>query len=131
MNWQQCRRRRSLLPRSWECLGSALRSRQSVGMIDENAARDPGHRRSRIQMKVMQVWTGFWNWQQCRRRKLLLPRIRPDRGGVQWLPWQTRKQLQHLIMPMAEEYGVKILPVDSEHSAIFQALNGEHSKRNT
>ena len=31
----------------------------------------------------------------------------------------------HLIIPMAKEYGVKILPVDSEHSAIFQALNGE------
>ena len=32
----------------------------------------------------------------------------------------------HLIMPMAKEKGVRILPVDSEHSAIFQALNGEH-----
>ncbi len=34
----------------------------------------------------------------------------------------------HLIMPLAKEYGVKILPVDSEHSAIFQALNGEEHK---
>lgn len=32
----------------------------------------------------------------------------------------------HLIIPMAEEYGVSILPVDSEHSAIFQCL---HSAR--
>ena len=31
----------------------------------------------------------------------------------------------HLIMPMAKAHGVRILPVDSEHSAIFQALNGE------
>lgn len=31
----------------------------------------------------------------------------------------------HLIMPMAKKYNVKILPVDSEHSAVFQALNGE------
>ena len=31
----------------------------------------------------------------------------------------------HLIMPMAKEYGVQILPVDSEHSAIFQAIHGE------
>ncbi len=31
----------------------------------------------------------------------------------------------HIIMPLAEKYGVKILPVDSEHSAIFQCLNGE------
>ena len=35
----------------------------------------------------------------------------------------------HLIMPMAEKYHVKILPVDSEHSAVFQALNGEDRKR--
>lgn len=34
----------------------------------------------------------------------------------------------HLIMPMAKEYGVQILPVDSEHSAVFQALNGENKK---
>lgn len=34
----------------------------------------------------------------------------------------------HLIMPLAKEYGAKILPVDSEHSAIFQALNGEEHK---
>lgn len=34
----------------------------------------------------------------------------------------------HLIMPMAKEYGVRILPVDSEHSAVFQALNGENPR---
>ena len=34
----------------------------------------------------------------------------------------------HLIMPLAEEYGVRILPVYSEHSAIFQALHGEEKK---
>ena len=31
-------------------------------------------------------------------------------------------------MPMAREYGVSILPVDSEHSAIFQAIHGEENK---
>lgn len=30
----------------------------------------------------------------------------------------------HLIMAMAKEFGVAILPVDSEHSAIFQSLQG-------
>lgn len=35
----------------------------------------------------------------------------------------------HIIMPLAKECGVKILPVDSEHSAIFQSLNGEDPKR--
>ena len=35
----------------------------------------------------------------------------------------------HIIMPLAKEKGVSILPVDSEHSAIFQSLNGErHNK---
>ena len=32
----------------------------------------------------------------------------------------------HIIIPLARETGVQILPVDSEHSAIFQCLNGEH-----
>lgn len=31
----------------------------------------------------------------------------------------------HLLMPLAKEKGVSVLPVDSEHSAIFQSLNGE------
>lgn len=35
----------------------------------------------------------------------------------------------HIIMPLAEKTGVKILPVDSEHSAIFQCLNGERGNR--
>ncbi|MBQ6392046.1 MAG: 1-deoxy-D-xylulose-5-phosphate reductoisomerase [Eubacterium sp.] len=34
----------------------------------------------------------------------------------------------HLIIPMAKEYGVRILPVDSEHSAIFQCLHGNRQQ---
>lgn len=30
----------------------------------------------------------------------------------------------HIIMPLAKEYNAKIIPVDSEHSAIFQSLQG-------
>lgn len=30
----------------------------------------------------------------------------------------------HIIIPLAKEYGIRILPVDSEHSAIFQSLQG-------
>ena len=33
----------------------------------------------------------------------------------------------HIIIPLAKEYGVSILPVDSEHSAIFQCLAGKKS----
>lgn len=35
----------------------------------------------------------------------------------------------HLIMPLAAREGVKILPVDSEHSAIFQCLRGNKKNR--
>lgn len=34
----------------------------------------------------------------------------------------------HIIMPLAEEKGVSILPVDSEHSAIFQSLQGNDDR---
>lgn len=35
----------------------------------------------------------------------------------------------HIIMPLAEKHGVSVLPVDSEHSAIYQSLNGEPGNR--
>lgn len=35
----------------------------------------------------------------------------------------------HLIIPLAKEKGVKILPVDSEHSAIFQSLQGNSGNK--
>ena len=35
----------------------------------------------------------------------------------------------HLIMPLAKERHVRLLPVDSEHSAIFQCLNGESGNK--
>ncbi len=35
----------------------------------------------------------------------------------------------HLIMPLVKKTGVKLLPVDSEHSAIFQCLHGEEQNK--
>lgn len=35
----------------------------------------------------------------------------------------------HIIIPLAKEHGVKILPVDSEHSAIFQSLQGNENNK--
>lgn len=35
----------------------------------------------------------------------------------------------HIIMPLAAQMGVPILPVDSEHSAIFQSLHGEKKEQ--
>ena len=34
-----------------------------------------------------------------------------------------------IIMPLAKKMGVSILPVDSEHSAIFQSMQGENKER--
>ncbi|MCI7789694.1 MAG: 1-deoxy-D-xylulose-5-phosphate reductoisomerase [Lachnospiraceae bacterium] len=35
----------------------------------------------------------------------------------------------HIIMPLAAQMGVSVLPVDSEHSAIFQSMQGENKER--
>lgn len=35
----------------------------------------------------------------------------------------------HLVMSEAKKYNAPILPVDSEHSALFQSMNGENTKR--
>lgn len=35
----------------------------------------------------------------------------------------------HLIIPLVKQYGVSLLPVDSEHSAIFQCLHGENGRQ--
>jgi 1-deoxy-D-xylulose-5-phosphate reductoisomerase len=34
----------------------------------------------------------------------------------------------HIIMPLVKKYNINLYPVDSEHSAIFQCLNGENTK---
>ncbi len=35
----------------------------------------------------------------------------------------------HIIMPMVHKYGVELLPVDSEHSAIFQCISGKYNNK--
>jgi 1-deoxy-D-xylulose-5-phosphate reductoisomerase len=60
----------------------------------------------------------------------ILPTIHAIRSGkdIALANKETLVTAGHLIMPLAEENHVRILPVDSEHSAIFQALNGENKK---
>lgn len=61
----------------------------------------------------------------------ILPTVRAIEGRKKILQLANKETLVtagHIIMPLAKEKGVKILPVDSEHSAIFQALNGEDSR---
>lgn len=42
---------------------------------------------------------------------------------------ETMVTAGHIIMPLAKEYKVSILPVDSEHSAIFQSLQGNEGNK--
>ena len=60
-------------------------------------------------------------------RDSIRPTIEAIRAGkdIALANKETLVTAGHLIMPMAEKYGVRILPVDSEHSAVFQCLNGE------
>ena len=60
----------------------------------------------------------------------ILPTVRAIKAGknIALANKETLVTAGHIIMPLAKEKGVKILPVDSEHSAIFQALNGEDSR---
>ena len=57
----------------------------------------------------------------------ILPTMEAIRSGkdIALANKETLVTAGHLIMPLAREYGVQILPVDSEHSAIFQVLHGE------
>lgn len=60
----------------------------------------------------------------------ILPTIRAIEAGkdIALANKETLVTAGHIIMPLAKEKGVSILPVDSEHSAIFQALHGENKK---
>lgn len=60
----------------------------------------------------------------------LAPTIEAIRAGksIALANKETLVTAGHLVMKEAKENGVAILPVDSEHSAIFQSLNGEDSK---
>lgn len=57
----------------------------------------------------------------------ILPTIEAIKAGkdIALANKETLVTAGHLIMPLAEQKGVRILPVDSEHSAIFQCLHGE------
>ena len=61
----------------------------------------------------------------------ILPTIEAIKAGkdIALANKETLVTAGHIIMPLAEQYKVSILPVDSEHSAIFQSLQGNESSR--
>ena len=107
---------------------------------DEKAARDLKTRIADTDTKVVSGMEGLLELASMPESDILVTAIvgmigiRPTMEGI-----RARKDIAlanketlvtagHLIMPMAREYGVSILPVDSEHSAIFQAIHGEENK---
>lgn len=58
----------------------------------------------------------------------ILPTIEAIKAGknIALANKETLVTAGHIIMPLCKEKNIRLLPVDSEHSAIFQALNGEN-----
>lgn len=107
---------------------------------DEKAARDLKTRIVDTDTKVVSGMEGLLELASMPESDILVTAIvgmigiRPTMEGIRagkdiaLANKETLVTAGHLIMPMAREYGVSILPVDSEHSAIFQAIHGEENK---
>lgn len=106
-------------------------------MFDENAARDLKERVKDLDVKVYSGMDGLLDLVSVPEADTVLtavvgmigirPTIRAIEAGkdIALANKETLVCAGHIIMPLAKEKGVAILPVDSEHSAIFQSLNGE------
>ncbi len=108
-----------------------------IAVWDENAAKDLAVRLQDMDVKIVFGMDGLLELARMPETDILVTAvvgmigIRPTMEGIKagkdiaLANKETLVTAGHLIIPMAKEYGVQILPVDSEHSAIFQALHGE------
>ena len=108
-----------------------------IAVWDENAAKDLAVRFQDMDVKIVSGMDGLLELARMPETDILVTAvvgmigIRPTMEGIKagkdiaLANKETLVTAGHLIIPMAKEYGVQILPVDSEHSAIFQALHGE------
>ena len=108
-----------------------------IAVWDENAAKDLAVRLRDMDVKIVSGMDGLLELARMPETDILVTAvvgmigIRPTMEGIKagkdiaLANKETLVTAGHLIIPMAKEYGVQILPVDSEHSAIFQALHGE------
>lgn len=112
-----------------------------VGMWSEQAATDLRVRLSDLNVRVLSGMEGLLEIAVLPDAQVLVTAIvgmigiRPTIAAIEagkdiaLANKETLVTAGHLIMPLAREKGVSILPVDSEHSAIFQSLNGEPDGR--
>lgn len=108
-----------------------------VAMFDEAAAKKLQEKVSDLGIKVLSGMEGLLEIVSVPEADTVLtavvgmigiqPTIRAIEAGkdIALANKETLVCAGHIIMPLAREKGVSILPVDSEHSAIFQSLNGE------
>ncbi|MBR3436331.1 MAG: 1-deoxy-D-xylulose-5-phosphate reductoisomerase [Lachnospiraceae bacterium] len=108
-----------------------------VCMVDENAALDLRARLRDLPVRVVSGMEGLVETAVHPSADLMvgavvgtsgiLPTIEAIRAGkdIAIANKETLVSAGHIIMPLVKERGVKLLPVDSEHSAIFQCLEGE------
>ena len=104
---------------------------------DEEACRDLKERVSDLDVKVLSGMEGLLEIAAMEGMEALVTAVvgmigvQPTLAAIEHgkdillANKETLVTAGHLLMPLAKEKGVKILPVDSEHSAIFQSLNGE------
>lgn len=112
-----------------------------AGMWSPEAARDLKTRVSDLDVKVVSGMEGLLEIAALPEISVLVTAvvgmigIRPTIAAIEagkdiaLANKETLVTAGHLIMPLAAKKGVSILPVDSEHSAIFQSLNGEPAHR--
>ena len=110
---------------------------QLIAVWDEDAAKDLAVRLADLDVKIVSGMDGLLELARLPQTDILVTAvvgmigIRPTMEGIKagkdiaLANKETLVTAGHLIIPMAKAYGVQILPVDSEHSAIFQALHGE------
>ena len=112
-----------------------------VAMWSEEAARDLQIKIADLQVKVVWGMEGLLEIAEMPESEVLVtaivgmigirPTIAAIKAGkdIALANKETLVTAGHIIMPLAKEHKVSILPVDSEHSAIFQSLNGEPAGR--
>ena len=114
---------------------------QLIAVWEEAAAKDLAVRLKDTDIKIVSGMEGLLELARMPEVEILVTAvvgmigIRPTMEGIRagkdiaLANKETLVTAGHLIIPMAKEYGVNILPVDSEHSAIFQALHGEERRQ--
>lgn len=112
----------------------------SVVMYDEKAAEELKVRIADLDVKVTSGMDSIIEAASAEDYDILLTAvvgmigIRPTIAGIKagktiaLANKETLVTAGHIIMPLAKEMNVQILPVDSEHSAIFQSLQGSPAR---